>query len=86
MKQTVKKPFIRLFRLLPKNSFALLLVLWVAMVILACGVPQWKREYLSDPIMQLEESPDTGTGEEEFLNHREGGTSGDSGAEGGCGC
>ena len=49
-------------------------------------VPQRKREYLSDPIMQRQEDALEGALEGHDFPRREGSVGGSSGSGGGCGC
>ncbi len=49
-------------------------------------VPQRKREYLSNPIMQRQDDPLESALESHDMPRREGSVGGSSGAGGGCGC
>jgi len=51
-----------------------------------CAVSQWQREYLSDPIMLMDEDPEADKMEQHFLPYREGSTGGYGSSGGGCGC
>ncbi len=70
------------------KKFFLLLAVLAVFFLMNCslGVPQWQREHLSDPIMQMDEDPEADMMEQHFLPYREGSGGGYGGAGGGCGC
>lgn len=60
---------------------------FAATLLAGCAmVPQVKREYLSDPIMQRQEDGLESGLESHDFPRREGSTGGSSGSGGGCGC
>ena len=70
-----------------KSSLRLLASgLLLLIMLVSCGIPQWKREHLSDPIMQLDHDADSDRLEQHMLPTREGGYQGTSASGGGCGC
>jgi len=52
----------------------------------SCAVAQKDREYLSDPIMQLNDNPAEASSDAHNFPRREGSSGGTAGAGGGCGC
>jgi hypothetical protein len=49
-------------------------------------INQYQRQYLGDPIMQLNPDPEGGALERHIFPRREGSSGGDDAAGGGCGC
>lgn len=49
-------------------------------------VAPYEREYLADPIMQVDPDPEENTLRQHILNAREGSMGGYGGGGGGCGC
>ena len=64
----------------------LLSIVFLASVLCSCAIPQWKREYLADPIMQFDEDLEGQLLQQHFLERREGSAGGDGASGGGCGC
>jgi hypothetical protein len=61
--------------------------LGILLLISGCAfVPQRKREYLSNPIMQRQDDPLESILEGHDMPRREGSVGGSSGSGGGCGC
>lgn len=70
-----------------KKILAALACALCAAALAACAaVPQKKREFLSDPIMQRQEDPTESLIEGHDMPRREGSVGGSSGSGGGCGC
>lgn len=64
-----------------------LIGIFVLATLSACAVvPQYEREYLSDPILIFDENP-LGKGmQEHYRDYREGSSGGTGAQAGGCGC
>jgi hypothetical protein len=68
-------------------------ILFASIALLALGnlgscamVPQKDREYLSDPLMQLNDNAAEASSDAHNFPRREGSSGGSAGAGGGCGC
>lgn len=53
---------------------------------LSSCINQYQRQYLGDPIMQLNHDPEGGALKKHIFPRREGSSGGDDAAGGGCGC
>jgi len=68
-------------------TYRIVLLLYVTvMVSCALGVKPYEREFLADPVMQLNDDVDATKMEEHLLQNREGSSGGESASGGGCGC
>jgi hypothetical protein len=70
-----------------KSILYYIALLAVILELQSCAiVPQKDREYLSDPIMQLNDNPGESRSDSHSMPRREGSTGGGGGVGGGCGC
>lgn len=58
----------------------------LCMCVSCARVKPYERQYLADPIMELESSTRKQSLEEKFLSTMEGSSGGENGIAGGCGC
>ena len=68
------------------KSMALALLLGSLLTVGCARVAPYEREYLADPIMQVDPDPEETTLRQHILNAREGSLGGYGGGGGGCGC
>ncbi len=69
-----------------KRVLILIMLLGVAAVSGCARVKPWEREYLADPIMQLDYNKEEKSVREHFLGTREGSVGSFGVSGGGCGC
>ncbi|MBI5038663.1 MAG: DUF4266 domain-containing protein [Nitrospirae bacterium] len=70
-----------------KTIFRVSVIFLIVAIFSGCAaVKPWEREYLSDPIMQLDANKEEKAVKEHFLGTREGSTGSLGVSGGGCGC
>jgi hypothetical protein len=62
------------------------LLLGSLLTVSCARVAPYEREYLADPIMQIDPDPEENTLRQHVINAREGSLGGYGGGGGGCGC
>ncbi len=64
--------------------FPVIIIAFILPLLSSCGIAQWQRELLSDPIMEEQEQmPGTSDG---MIPYREGSSGAEMEGGGGCGC